>query len=170
MTGGFLLIGLYTRVACIVLSGQMAVAYVKAHAPHGPLPIENGGELAVLYYFIFLYLAVSGPGPLSMDKAARRNSVRWYVCMERLTGSLSGEKNVAAVADQGFAAKLEAAAHMNRIRIVYDQVYSKYGSAVGAFCASGPRCMPYSNCSQSSASSVWPVTDSPIGRAGDSLI
>jgi hypothetical protein len=49
----------------------------------------------------------------------------WYARMERLTGSLSGEKNLAAIADQGFAAKIEAAAHVNWVRIVYDQVYSQ---------------------------------------------
>lgn len=49
----------------------MAFAYFRAHSPRGFLPIQNGGELAVLYCFIFLYLAAGGAGPLSLDALVR---------------------------------------------------------------------------------------------------
>ena len=65
--GLFVLIGLFTRPIAFILSGQMAVAYFIAHAPRGLLPIINGGELAVLYCFVFLYLAFAGAGPWSFD-------------------------------------------------------------------------------------------------------
>ena len=60
--GLLLLIGLFTRPVAFVLSGEMAFAYFIAHAPHGALPILNGGELAVVYCFVFLYFAVAGGG------------------------------------------------------------------------------------------------------------
>ena len=62
--GALLLIGLFTRPTAFVLSGQMAVAYFIAHANQGHVltPMLNGGELAVLYCFVFLYLAVAGAG------------------------------------------------------------------------------------------------------------
>jgi putative oxidoreductase len=61
--GLLLLIGLFTRPVAFVLSGEMAFAYFIAHAPRGALPILNGGELAVVYCFVFLYFAVAGGGP-----------------------------------------------------------------------------------------------------------
>jgi putative oxidoreductase len=68
LVGGVLLIlGLFTRPTAFVLSGLTAVAYFIAHAPRGFFPILNGGELAVLYSFAFLYLAAAGPGPWSLD-------------------------------------------------------------------------------------------------------
>lgn len=68
LVGGLLvLIGLFTRPAAFILSGQMAVAYFMAHAPAGFLPILNGGELAVIYCFVFLYLAAAGAGAFSID-------------------------------------------------------------------------------------------------------
>ena len=68
VVGGILIIlGLFTRYAAFVLSGFMAVAYFMAHAPQGFHPILNGGELAILYCFVFLYLAAAGPGPWSID-------------------------------------------------------------------------------------------------------
>jgi putative oxidoreductase len=70
--GILLLVGLYTRPVAFVLSGQMAFAYFMAHAPHGFWPVLNKGELAVVYCFLFLYLAAAGPGPLSLDSAVRR--------------------------------------------------------------------------------------------------
>jgi putative oxidoreductase len=74
--GGFLLLlGLYTRVAAFVMSGEMAFAYFMSHAPRGFFPILNGGELAVLYCFLFLYFAVAGGGAWSIDQL-RRNSAR----------------------------------------------------------------------------------------------
>ena len=67
--GGLLvLVGLFTRPVAFLLSGQMAVAYFMAHAPHGFWPTLNHGELAVLYSFVFLYLSAAGAGPLSLDR------------------------------------------------------------------------------------------------------
>lgn len=65
--GAFLVLGLFTRPVAFILSGQMAVAYFMAHAGQSFFPIQNGGELAVLYCFIFLYLVFSGPGAWSID-------------------------------------------------------------------------------------------------------
>jgi putative oxidoreductase len=66
--GGLLiLVGLFTRPVAFILSGQMAVAYFMAHAPRAILPIANGGELAVTYCFVFLYLSVAGGGSWSVD-------------------------------------------------------------------------------------------------------
>jgi len=68
LAGGLLLIaGLFTRVAGFVLSGEMAVAYFLAHAPHGFFPLLNRGELAIVYCFVFLYLAAAGGGAWSVD-------------------------------------------------------------------------------------------------------
>jgi putative oxidoreductase len=68
--GGLIILGLFTRPAAFVLSGEMAVAYFMVHAPKGFYPILNGGELAILYCFILLYLSVAGAGSWSID--ARR--------------------------------------------------------------------------------------------------
>ena len=65
--GPLVLLGLCTRPVAFTLCGEMAVAYFTAHASRGFLPIVNGGELPVLYCFIFLYLAAAGAGPLSID-------------------------------------------------------------------------------------------------------
>lgn len=65
--GALIAVGLLTSIAAFIASGEMAVAYFKAHAPGGFWPTLNGGELAVLYCFIFLYLAFAGPGPWSID-------------------------------------------------------------------------------------------------------
>jgi putative oxidoreductase len=65
--GILLLLGLFTRPVAFILSGEMAFAYFLAHAPHGFLPLVNRGELAVLYCFVFLYLAVAGGGMWSID-------------------------------------------------------------------------------------------------------
>ena len=70
VVGGLLvLVGLFTRPVAFVLCGFMAVAYFMAHAPQGFFPLLNGGELAALYSFVFLYLAAAGPGPWSVDAA-----------------------------------------------------------------------------------------------------
>ncbi len=69
LAGGFLLlIGLFTRPVAFILSGEMAVAYFMAHAPHGFWPVLNGGEAAVLYCFVFLYLAAAGGGEWSVGR------------------------------------------------------------------------------------------------------
>jgi putative oxidoreductase len=65
--GSLILIGLFTRPVAFILSGQMAVAYFMAHAPKDWLPILNGGELAVIYCFVFLYLSFVGPGDYAVD-------------------------------------------------------------------------------------------------------
>ena len=68
LVGGLLIaIGLFTRVAAFVASGQMAVAYFMAHAPQGLVPLLNKGELAMLYSFLFLYIAAHGAGIWSID-------------------------------------------------------------------------------------------------------
>jgi putative oxidoreductase len=73
LVGGVLLvIGLFTRPTAFIISGMTAVAYFYAHAPRGFFPILNGGELAALYSFAFLYLAAVGGGPWSADKVLRR--------------------------------------------------------------------------------------------------
>jgi putative oxidoreductase len=76
LIGGLLiLLGLFTRPAAFIVSGQMAVAYFMGHfTPSAFWPMQNGGELAVLYCFAFLYLAVAGGGPWSMDYCYRRRS------------------------------------------------------------------------------------------------
>jgi putative oxidoreductase len=65
--GALLLVGLMTRPVAFIASGEMAVAYFTQHFPNGFWPIRNGGELAVLYCFIFLYFSTAGPGPWSLD-------------------------------------------------------------------------------------------------------
>lgn len=72
--GTLLLLGLFARPVAFVLSGEMAVAYFRSHAPQGFWPILNEGELAALYCFLFLYLASVGGGPWSLDTLRRRNS------------------------------------------------------------------------------------------------
>jgi putative oxidoreductase len=75
LVGGILLIiGLFTRPAAFILSGLLAVAYFMAHAPAGFWPVLNKGELAALYSFVFLYLAVAGGGEWSLDRMLRRTS------------------------------------------------------------------------------------------------
>ena len=64
-------IGLFASLAAFLASGEMAVAYFKAHFPQGFWPILNQGELAVLYCFLFLYIAARGSGVLSMDSVFR---------------------------------------------------------------------------------------------------
>ena len=78
--GLLLLIGLFTRPVAFILSGEMAFAYFLGHASHGFWPIVNRGELAVVYCFVFLYLAVAGAGVYSLDALwhgrTRRNDAR----------------------------------------------------------------------------------------------
>ncbi len=65
--GGLLTIGLFSRPVAFILCGDMAAAFFIAHFPRTWLPILNGGDLAVLFCFTFLYLWVAGPGPWSLD-------------------------------------------------------------------------------------------------------
>jgi putative oxidoreductase len=69
--GVLLVIGLYTRPAAFLLSGMTAVAYFYAHAGRNFFPILNGGELAALYSFVFLYIASAGGGAFSVDRFIR---------------------------------------------------------------------------------------------------
>ena len=71
-----LIVGLFTRPVAFILSGEMAIAYFIAHAPHSFFPLLNHGEAAILFCFIYLYVATAGAGPWSLD--------HW-----RATGSLS---------------------------------------------------------------------------------
>src|SRR5438874_8793316 len=69
LVGGLLLaLGLFTRTVAFILAGNMAVAYFMAHAPRGFFPLLNGGELAIVYCFVFLYLWVAGGGEWSLDR------------------------------------------------------------------------------------------------------
>jgi putative oxidoreductase len=67
--GALLTLGLGTRIVAFILSGEMAVAYWMAHAPQATFPIQNGGELAIMFCFVFLYIAAAGGGPWSLDRA-----------------------------------------------------------------------------------------------------
>jgi putative oxidoreductase len=74
VTGILITLGLFTRPAAFLASGTMAVAYWYAHARQDFFPVNNGGDAAILYCFVFLYLFFAGPGPWSLDAARRRPS------------------------------------------------------------------------------------------------
>jgi len=75
LVGGLLLtVGLFSRAAALVMSGEMAFAYFLSHAPQAFFPILNRGDAAILYCFVFLYIAFAGPGPWSLD--ARSGAAR----------------------------------------------------------------------------------------------
>ncbi len=65
--GGLVALGLFTRAAALIVSGEMAFAYFISHAPRSFFPLINGGEAAILFCFAFLYLVFAGGGPLSLD-------------------------------------------------------------------------------------------------------
>lgn len=71
ITGALILLGLFTRPAAFLASGEMAVAYFMVHAPRSFWPIKNGGEVVVLYCFLFLFLAAAGGGAWSLDAVLR---------------------------------------------------------------------------------------------------
>jgi putative oxidoreductase len=75
LVGGVLIfLGLFTRAAAFILAGEMASAYFMVHAPRGFLwPVANGGEPAVVYCFLFLYLWTRGAGPISLDASMRHS-------------------------------------------------------------------------------------------------
>ena len=73
VAGALILIGLFTRPAAFVASGEMAVAYWYMHAKSSLYPAVNGGDAAILYCFLFLYLVAAGPGAFSVDGARARN-------------------------------------------------------------------------------------------------
>lgn len=70
--GALLLLGLFTRPVAFVLAGMIAVAYFQFHAPGGFWPLQNKGESAVLYCFVFLFLAAAGGGAWALDRLLRR--------------------------------------------------------------------------------------------------
>jgi putative oxidoreductase len=70
--GALIALGLFTRPAAFVASGHMAFAYFIGHAPRNLFPVLNNGDAAILFCFIFLYLAAAGPGPWSLDAARSR--------------------------------------------------------------------------------------------------
>lgn len=74
LCGTLLVIGLFTRLNAFLLSGMTAVAYFYAHAGRDFFPILNGGELAVLYCFVFLFLVFAGGGSISVDNFIRKKS------------------------------------------------------------------------------------------------
>jgi putative oxidoreductase len=70
--GALMVVGLFTRPVAFLLSGEMAVAYFYAHAPRAFFPVLNGGDAAIVYCFVFLYLFFAGPGPWSIDAMLKR--------------------------------------------------------------------------------------------------
>ena len=72
--GALLAVGLFTRPVAFILSGEMAIAYFLGHAPRGFFPLLNQGESAILFCFIFLYLAAAGGGEWSLDRMLRPNA------------------------------------------------------------------------------------------------
>jgi putative oxidoreductase len=75
LVGGFLItIGLFTRLAAFIAAGEMAIGYFMMHFPQGFWPAVNKGEAAILFCFIFLYIAAAGPGAWSVDGARLRSA------------------------------------------------------------------------------------------------
>ncbi len=72
--GGLLLVGLFSRLAAFILSGEMAFAYFIEHFPKNFIPLLNGGNLAIMFCFSCLFLACAGGGPLSVDAMLRKKS------------------------------------------------------------------------------------------------
>ena len=71
--GALLIVGLQTRLAAFIVSGEMAVGYFMVHAPKSFFPLLNGGTLAIMFCFTCLFLSTAGPGPWSVDAAMKRN-------------------------------------------------------------------------------------------------
>ena len=76
VAGGLIALGVFTRSAAFIASGQMAVAYWMFHAPASFYPVVNGGDAAILFSFVFLYLAAAGPGAFSLERRVPSNSDR----------------------------------------------------------------------------------------------
>ena len=75
LVGGVLVtLGLFPRLAAFIMSGEIAIGYFMFHAPQGFWPLVNKGEAAILFCFIFLYIAAAGPGAWSIDGARMRNA------------------------------------------------------------------------------------------------
>jgi putative oxidoreductase len=73
VAGTLMTLGLFTRLAAFIAAGEMAAAYFIAHFPRGFWPVQNMGEGAILYCFIFLFIAAAGPGAWSVDGARTRS-------------------------------------------------------------------------------------------------
>jgi putative oxidoreductase len=71
VAGGLITLGVFTRSAAFIASGQMAAAYWLAHAPASVYPAVNGGDAAILFSFLFLYLVAAGPGAFSLQHRSR---------------------------------------------------------------------------------------------------
>ena len=74
VAGVLIALGLFTRIAAFIASGEMAVAYFMGHFPKSPWPGVNMGDAAILFCFVFLYLAAAGAGAWSIDNARTRNA------------------------------------------------------------------------------------------------
>jgi putative oxidoreductase len=87
--GGMLVVfGLFAALAAFLCSGEMAVAYLMAHAPRGGWPIQNDGELAALFCFLFLFIAARGSGIWSLDAWLQRRQQTAGVASGEAAGSL----------------------------------------------------------------------------------
>jgi putative oxidoreductase len=73
--GALIALGLFTRPVAFLCAGEMAVAYFMGHAPRGLFPVNNMGDAAILYCFVFLYISAAGPGPWSVDAIRNRGRV-----------------------------------------------------------------------------------------------
>jgi putative oxidoreductase len=71
--GLLLLVGIWSRIVAFILSGDMAVAYFMVHAPKSVYPLANGGDLAIVFCFVFLYIACAGSGPWSVDHTVMKS-------------------------------------------------------------------------------------------------
>jgi putative oxidoreductase len=74
VAGSLITVGLFTRAAALIASGEMAVAYFTSHFPRGMTPMANNGSLAVLYCWVFLYLVFAGAGIWSLDYMLRKKT------------------------------------------------------------------------------------------------
>ncbi|OQW54687.1 MAG: DoxX family protein [Candidatus Raskinella chloraquaticus] len=72
--GALITVGFGTRLVAFLCSGEMAIGYFMSHFPRGFVPLTNGGNLAILFCFVFLYLAVAGGGAFSLDSARAKSS------------------------------------------------------------------------------------------------
>ena len=88
--GALIVLGLFTRPVAFILSGFMAAAYFLAHFPMSFFPALNFGEPAVLYCFIFLYLAAAGPGPWAIDRTDRKRQSLRCVAVRPVTDRSRG--------------------------------------------------------------------------------
>src|SRR5207245_4081521 len=77
--GAMLALGLFTRLVAFIVAGEMAFAYFLGHSPRSIYPIQNGGNLAILYCFVFFYLVFSGPGPWWLDARRSANPLLFFV-------------------------------------------------------------------------------------------